>query len=102
MARKEFPSKVKLAAFRRCQKEGKPYCECCGRQIVGLCEYDHDIPDGLGGLPTLENCKVLCGACHRIKTHEQDRPIMAKADRQMKAAAGIKRKYKWPKRKFGQ
>jgi 5-methylcytosine-specific restriction endonuclease McrA len=72
----------------------------CGFRIIGTCEYDHIKPDGLGGEPTLENCAVLCGKCHRHKTHEEDRPIMAKADRQKKAAAGVKRKWKWPKRSF--
>jgi 5-methylcytosine-specific restriction endonuclease McrA len=57
-------------------------------------------PDGLGGEPTLENCQVACGACHKRKTHTEDRPIMAKADRQKKSGAGIKRKYHWPKRSF--
>jgi len=98
--RREFSAKVKLAAYERCQKDGKPHCEACGLRIVGVPEYDHVKPDGLGGEPTLENCQCLCGKCHRIKTHEEDRPVMAKADRQKKAAAGIKRKYKWPKRKM--
>ena len=30
--------------------------------------YEHDIPDGLGGEPTLENCKVHCRICADIKT----------------------------------
>ena len=85
--RREFPAKVKLAAFER----AKGHCEGCGLKIVGRPEYDHDKPDGLGGEPTLENCKVLCGKCHRIKTHEHDRPIMQKADNQKKSAAGITR-----------
>jgi 5-methylcytosine-specific restriction endonuclease McrA len=84
--RREFPAKVKLAAWKRC--EGN--CEQCGQKILGRGQYDHDKPDGLGGEPTLENCRVLCSPCHRDKTHEIDRPIMAKADAQMKAAAGIK------------
>jgi len=98
--RREFSVKVKLAAYERCQKDGKPHCEACGLRIVGLPEYDHIRADGLGGEPILENCAVLCGKCHRLKTHEEDRPIMAKADRQKKSAAGIKRKYPWPKRKM--
>jgi 5-methylcytosine-specific restriction endonuclease McrA len=98
--RREFPVRVKLAAYERCQKDGKPHCEACGLRIVGLPEYDHVKPDGLGGEPTLENCAVLCGKCHRIKTHEEDRPIMQKADNQKKAAANVKRKYPWPKRKM--
>jgi len=98
--RREFSVKVKLAAYERCQKDGKPHCEACGLRIVGLPEYDHIKPDGLGGEPTLDNCAVLCGKCHRLKTHEEDRPIMAKADRQKKKAAGIKKKWNWPKRKM--
>lgn len=90
--RREFPAKIKLAAWTRCGGN----CEGCGRKIVGLPEYDHDKPDGLGGEPTLENCKVLCGMCHRIKTHEHDRPRMQKADNQKKSAANIKPKTRNP------
>ena len=89
--RREFPAKVKLAAWERCQIDGKPHCERCHGLIVGRAEYDHDKADGLGGEPTLENCKVLCTKCHTKKTHTEDRPIMLKADRQIKKAAGIKR-----------
>jgi 5-methylcytosine-specific restriction protein A len=98
--RREFPAKVKLAAYERSLRDGKPHCEACGLRIVGLPEYDHVKPDGLGGEPTLENCQCLCGKCHRIKTHEEDGPIMRKADNQRKSAANIKRKYPWPKRKM--
>lgn len=107
--RQEFSAKTKLLAYKRCLKAApsclvewieQPHCEICGKRILGLPEYDHITPDGLGGEPTLENCQVLCGACHRAKTHIEDRPIMAKADRQMKSAAGIKRRYRWPKRGF--
>ena len=83
-------------------RDGKPHCELCGLLIVGRPEYDHIKPDGLQGEPVLANLQVLCRACHKHKTHAEDRPIMAKADRQKKAAAGVKRKYKWPKRKMGQ
>lgn len=88
--RREFPAKVKWAAYQRSLKNDKPHCEDCGLRILGIPEYDHDKPDGLGGEPTLENCKVLCRKCHKRKTHEQDRPIMTKADNQRKSAAGIK------------
>ncbi len=98
--RREFPAKVKLAAWERCKRDGKPHCELCGLLIVGRPDYDHRVPDGLGGEPTLENCQVICWPCHRHKTHAEDRPIMAKADRQKKSAAGIKKKWKWPKRKM--
>lgn len=99
--RREFPSSVKWDAYQRCLKNGKPHCEECGKLILGVPEYDHIKADGLGGEPTLENCAALCGSCHRIKTHERDRPIMNKADNQKKSGAGIKRKHRWPKRGFG-
>jgi 5-methylcytosine-specific restriction protein A len=85
--RREFPRRVKFAAWIR----ANGHCESCGQKIVAGAQYDHDKPDGLGGEPTLENCKVLCGPCHRIKTHEHDRPIMQKADNQKKSAANITR-----------
>jgi 5-methylcytosine-specific restriction endonuclease McrA len=108
MMRREFPARIKLAAYQRSLGviDGKPHCEVvwdgkrCGKLILGLPEYDHVKPDGLGGEPTLENCQVACGVCHKRKTHTEDRPIMAKADRQKKSGAGIKRKYHWPKRKL--
>lgn len=100
--RKEFSKAVKWKAYNRCLIDGKPHCEICGFPIIGLPEFDHRKADGLGGEPTLENCQVACGKCHRQKTIEHDRPVMAKADRQKKSAANIKRKYKWPKRRFGQ
>lgn len=65
MNRREFPDKVKVAAFQR----AKGRCEeCTARLAVGKFAYDHKIPDALGGEPTLDNCAVLCTACHGIKT----------------------------------
>ena len=84
MSRREFGKKVRGQAALRC----KGLCEgCAGKLTVGGYHYDHDVPDGLGGEPTLENCRVLCLTCHRTKTHEQDNPRMQKADRQRKAIA---------------
>lgn len=94
--RQEFPVSVKKLAFARCLIDDMPHCEVkwagerCGKLILGTPEYDHIKPDGLQGKPTLENCQVACGACHKIKTHKHDRPIMQKADEQKKAAAGIR------------
>lgn len=82
--RREFSKTVRLQAANR----AKGRCEGCGKKLaVGEFHYDHDTPDGLGGEPTLENCKVLCLTCHRIKTHEQDNPRMQKADAQRKSIA---------------
>lgn len=91
MSRKEFPKSVKIAAWARC--EGR--CEECGTKLwPGKFAYDHDLADGLGGKPTLENCRVLCsgspGSCHSTKTGKSDVPRMAKADRQKAASLGAK------------
>ena len=76
--RREFPARIKVAAFQRAQGA----CEGCGARLsVGKYHYDHDTPDGLGGAPTLENCKVLCTVCHSTKTRTGDVPAIAKAKR---------------------
>jgi len=83
-SRQEFSVKVKAQAAARAN--GK--CEGCGARLrLGGYHYDHIVPDGFGGEPTLENCAVLCLTCHKIKTHEEDNPRMAKADMQRKRIA---------------
>lgn len=63
--RREFPTKVRVAAFQR----SGGLCETCsGRLYVGKITYDHILPDWLGGEPTLANCQVLCSACDKVKT----------------------------------
>ena len=92
-----FSARTKLLAFERSLGviDRKPHCEVkwdgkrCGKLILGVPEYDHVKPDGLGGAATLENCQVACRDCHSRKTHTEDRPIMAKADRQRKSQAGV-------------
>ena len=99
----EFTVKTKLDAWSASKEAyGKPRCAICLRIILGLAEFDHKTPVGLGGKSTLDNCQVVCAKCHKLKTHGEDRPVMAKADRQKKSGAGVKRKHKWPRRKFGQ
>lgn len=89
MTRAEFSPSVKTKAWDRC----KGRCEQCTAKLYpGRFAYDHIKPDGLGGEPTLDNCQVLCDACHGEKTHKHDRPIMQKADNQKKAHLGIKAK----------
>lgn len=86
--RKEFSAKVRSAAFERCGGR----CENCGAEFrIGFGpEFDHIIPDGLGGAAEISNCRVLCRNCHKAKTHTQDRPRMAKADRIRKKTYGLK------------
>lgn len=86
--RQEFPAKVRLAAWDRAQ--GK--CERCGARLYpGKYRYNHRIPDALGGLPTLDNCEVLCIACDHPQTYQKDIPAIAKSKRVRRAHAGIKK-----------
>jgi 5-methylcytosine-specific restriction enzyme A len=85
--RREFPARVKVAAFER----SKGLCEACSVKLqVGRIEYDHTTPDFFGGEPTLENCIVLCSPCHRAKTTGEDIPRIAKTRRQRAAFLGAK------------
>jgi 5-methylcytosine-specific restriction enzyme A len=86
--RREFPAKVKVAAFER----SGGHCQQCFARIIGRPEYDHILPDWLGGEPTLENCNVLCSKCHRLKTSGEDVPRIAKTKRTQRKSIGA-----WPK-----
>lgn len=87
--RTEFPQSVRKAAFRRCCRDGVPYCEGCGNQIRQTPIYEHVTPDGLGGEATLDNCKVHCKTCADVKTFTEDNPRMQKADRVLKHTYGL-------------
>jgi len=98
--RREFPLSVRKLAFARCCKNGTmpgiPQCEGeCGGIVLnkrtGII-YEHVIPDGLGGEPTLGNCKVHCRNCADVKTFTQDNPRMQKADRVLKKNFGLEAK----------
>ncbi len=90
--RREFPARIKAAAALR----SNGHCEgCTARLMTGQYHYDHDTPDAMGGEPTLENCRVLCKACHSIKTRKSDVPQIAKAKRRERARFGIR-----PRSKF--
>lgn len=87
--RREFSKKIKLAAWER--SGGR--CETCTAKLFpGNTHYDHLIPDGLGGEPTLANCRAVCRACHGVKTAKEDVPAIAKAKRRQLARAGIKKR----------
>lgn len=88
--RREFPLSVRKLAFKRCCRDGIPYCEGCNNQIRQTPIYEHVIPDGLGGEPILENCKVHCKTCADVKTFTQDNPRMQKADRVLKKNFGLR------------
>lgn len=87
--RREFSKQVKREALRRAN--GKCENEKCGALFGVKFHFDHDIADGLGGEPTLENCKVLCRTCHKEKTTKHDVPLIAKTKRIQDRHNGIKR-----------
>jgi len=88
--RRAFSKAVKRAAFERANSK----CEipwCCANLTVGKFHYDHIIPDGLGGEPTLDNCAVICVACHKSKTTKRDVPAIAKTKRIQDRHHGIRK-----------
>lgn len=81
-----FSAKVEEEADKRAAGR----CEDCGGQLKpGKYQHDHIKPKGMGGLNTLENCRVRCIRCHLIKTLEEDMPPMRKADKQAKVKKGL-------------
>lgn len=91
---REFAAKVKAAAFMRTNG----CCEQCKSGVklrTGDIFYDHAIPDGLGGEPTLENCQVLCRRHHDAKTRGEDVPRIAKAKRVHRRHIGIRSRSKF-------
>lgn len=111
--RTEFPQSVRKKAFARCCQRcdvegvenipGVPQCENCGNVLrAGDIVYEHVQPDGLGGEPVIENCKVYCRKiCATKKTVEEDNPRMAKADRVLKKTYGLRGKRRTiPGRRF--
>lgn len=86
--RREFPPKVRVAAFERANKR----CEKCTAFLVpGRFTYDHRVADFMGGEPALENCQVICEACDKDKTYRQDIPAIAKTKRVIKRRAGVRK-----------
>lgn len=85
--RQEFPKRVRVAAFERCGGQ----CENCRGRILRRLQYDHIVPDAVGGLPTLANCAVLCEPCHTKKTATVDAPAIAKTTRILAKRAGADR-----------
>ncbi len=83
MARTEFTRKTKQEALQRsglrCEAAGTRYgfeegqrCNCS--LSLGV-QYDHAVPDALGGDNSLENCLAICVQCHRFKTRNDVKQI---------------------------
>ncbi len=96
MSRTEFTRKTKQEALQRsglrCEAAGTRYgfeegqrCNCS--LSLGV-QYDHAVPDALGGDNNLENCLAICVQCHRFKTKNDVKQI-AKSNRQRDKASGV-------------
>ena len=85
--RREFPKSIKLKRFDYAQGR----CEECFQRIVGTAQYDHAVPDALGGSNDFENCRCMCVRCHRMKTDKTDVPRIAKAVRIVEKRAGLRK-----------
>jgi 5-methylcytosine-specific restriction endonuclease McrA len=96
MSRTEFTQPTRKAALKRaelkCEATGSRYgfpegvrCNCS--LSLGV-QYDHAVPDALGGDNGLENCMAICIQCHRFKTRNDVKQI-AKSNRQRDKAIGV-------------
>ena len=97
MARREFSKPTKRQALRRsgliCEAIGERYGLSdgvrCQNSLGAGVQYDHAVPDALGGDNTLENCLAVCPKCHRFKT-SNDVAQIAKSNRQIDKRFGIR------------
>lgn len=96
MPRTEFTRATKRDALarsgHRCETTGTRYgfeegqrCNCS--LSLGV-QFDHDVPDQLGGDNSLENCRAICVQCHKHKTRNDVRQIR-KSDRQRDKSSGV-------------
>ena len=80
--RQEFTTRTKAAAFRR----ANGCCEACGVKLgagKAAPEYDHKLSCEEGGDNSIQNCAVLCGPCHGLKTHKIEAPAKAQGRRNL-------------------
>jgi 5-methylcytosine-specific restriction endonuclease McrA len=61
MPRSSVPEDLKLLVWTR--DEGR--CRQCGSNVE--LQFDHIIPQSLGGATSAENLQILCGPCNRLK-----------------------------------
>lgn len=85
--RAEFSKRTKLIAWNRSQGR----CEqCTAKLFTGNIEYHHVREATFNGLASLDNCMVLCRACHRTITKSRA-PLIAKSNRQRAAYIGLRK-----------
>lgn len=92
MARHNFSKFTIAERFRlcggRCEGILETGLRCDAVLKGGDYECDHDLADGLGGKPTLENARILCILCHDRKTPGDQRKI-AKVKRLVVKDCGV-------------
>ncbi len=96
MSRREFSKQVRREALARAWGHCEGIVEglrCNAVLTIGKYHLDHENPDGQGGEPTLENCRVLCLQCHANKTR-RDIKAIAKTKRIQDKHNGITTKRK--------
>ena len=83
--RKEFSRKIRRQAWERANGQcegtlhrldhqaGNITYRCTAPIDLGRFEYDHRIPDWMGGDSSLENCEVLCLCCYENRVRGQKR-----------------------------
>lgn len=99
MTRREFDKPTRRAALarsgNRCEAEGALYGldagVRCNANLGDGMHFDHVLPDGLDGEPTLENCGAVCTRCHDWKTRHRDRPAIDKAKRVEEKRLGLRK-----------
>src|SRR5262249_31398782 len=95
--RNEFTKDIKRAAFER----SNGICEChliphvfpqaCGLPLgEGNTFYEHIDPDKISGRNDLDNAACLTKTCWRIKTSKYDLPVIARVERRLDRARGIR------------
>lgn len=104
--REEFDAKTKraewLAANGRCRRCSKKIHAGDKHDFLDpdRVQYDHVKPAWLGGGGGPENCRLLCGACHAMKTGEEA-AVRAKSNRvRNKVIKAERRKKRMPYRRF--
>ena len=97
--RRNFTAAVILARLEQsgfqCEATLADGARCSAKLERGRYHADHDIPDQMGGEPTIENCRVLCLLCHKAKT-TIDVAAIAKAKRVEAKHQGIRKQVRPP------
>lgn len=89
-----IPPRRKLTPKQRLQVllNGNGRCYLCSEKIIdGEWEAEHPIPFELTGDNEVAHLRPAHTACHKPKTHEQDRPRIRKAKNQEKLRLDVER-----------